>query len=106
MNENSFDNKSIGTNISMLRMRRGMRQIDLARNIEISQTHMSNIENGNTGVSLHTACKISQILHCSIDELVYGPNYRASASDKITTLIRIEDLVEALNLINTIKKEK
>lgn len=104
--DNEFNNKLIGSHITNIRMKQGMRQIDLARAVEISQTHMSNIENGNAGLSLHTACKISQILHCSIDELVYGPNYRASASDKITTLIRLEDLVEALNLINTIKKEK
>ncbi len=33
---------------------------------------MSNIENGNTGISLSMACKIAHVLECSLDELVYG----------------------------------
>lgn len=32
---------------------------------------MSNIENGNTGISLSMACKIAHVLECSLDELVY-----------------------------------
>lgn len=97
MNMNIFDNKSVGSNIAMLRMKHGMRQIDLARNIEISQTHMSNIENGNTGISLLTACKISSCLGCSIDDLVYGEKQTKPINSFKN--FSLEDLVEVLNIL-------
>lgn len=70
---NEINNKLIGSHIIRIRLKQGMRQIELARAAEISQTHMSNIENGNAGLSILSACKISQCLGCKIDELVYGP---------------------------------
>lgn len=70
---NEINNKLIGSHIIRIRLKQGMRQIELASAAEISQTHMSNIENGNVGLSLLSACKISQYLDCKIGELVYGP---------------------------------
>lgn len=99
MNMNIFDNKSVGSNIAMLRMKHGMRQIDLARNIEISQTHMSNIENGNTGISLLTACKISSCLGCSIDDLVYGPAETKKTNSLKDIPITLTDVIKALELV-------
>lgn len=99
MNMNIFDNKSVGSNIAMLRMKHGMRQIDLARNIEISQTHMSNIENGNTGISLLTACKISSCLGCSIDDLVYGIKENKKTNSLKDIPITLTDVIKALELV-------
>lgn len=61
MSFGELDLHSLGNNIKLLRKKVG-----------ISQTHMSNIENGNTGISLSMACKIAHVLECSLDELVYG----------------------------------
>lgn len=66
--------KDIGLNIKTMRTRANVSQHILARDISISQTHLSNIENGKTGVSLGIAIRISQSLHCSLDNLIYGPN--------------------------------
>ena len=99
MNINSFNNKSIGSNVSMLRRRLGMRQIDLARKIEISQTHMSNIEKGNTGISLLTACKISSCLGCSIDDLVYGIKENKKTNSIKDIPITLTDVIKALELV-------
>lgn len=65
--------KSIGLNIKTMRTRANISQYMLARNINISQTHLSNIENGKTGVSLGIAIRISKCLNCSLDSLIYGP---------------------------------
>lgn len=43
------DNKVVGANVRKIRISRGITQIQLANMLDISQTHMSNIENGNTG---------------------------------------------------------
>lgn len=95
--DNEFNNKLIGSHITSIRMKQGMRQIELARAVEISQTHMSNIENGNAGLSLHTACKISQCLGCSIDELVYGEKQTKPINSFKN--FSLEDLVEVLNIL-------
>lgn len=95
------DYKKIGENIRLIRMAKGTSQIKLARSLDISQTHMSNIENGNTGLSLTTAIKISRYLGCSIDELVYGKK-EAKESGKendILAGLSAEDLLDALKLI-------
>jgi hypothetical protein len=67
-----LDLHSLGNNIKLLRKKVGISQTQLANKIDVSQTHMSNIENGNTGISLSMACKIAHVLECSLDELVYG----------------------------------
>lgn len=82
-----------------------MRQIDLARKIEISQTHMSNIEKGNTGISLLTACKISSCLGCSIDNLVYGMEEKKTNSSKDIP-ITLTDVIKALELVAYSKYKK
>lgn len=96
-----IDYKKIGENIRIIRMTKGTSQIKLARSLDISQTHMSNIENGNTGLSLATAIKISRYLGCSIDELVYGKKEakESSKENDILAGISAEDLLDALKLI-------
>lgn len=97
-----IDYKDIGNNIRMYRISKGISQIKLARSLDISQTHMSNIENGNTGLSLVTAIKISQYLECSIDNLVYGKEkekVKNKQEENILSGFSAEDLVNALRLI-------
>lgn len=87
-----------------MRMSKGISQLRLAHLLGISQTHMSNIENGNTGMSLTTAIKIGKSLDCSVDELIYGQSSSHSkvATDMLTDLlegISAEDLLKALGLV-------
>ena len=50
-------NKMIGTRVKMLRITKGISQTELAKQIGVTQTHLSNIENGrcsaNIDVILH-----------------------------------------------------
>lgn len=93
-----LDNREIGQNIIKARLRHGIRQIDLARAAKISQTHMSNIENGYTGISLMSACRISQILGCSIDELVYGLKPTNKQNNSLEQ-INLKNLLDALKIV-------
>lgn len=107
--ENNINYKKIGERIRKLRIQRGISQIELARAIDVSQTHMSNIENGNTGISLWTAVKISRALKCSIDSFADEERYVDEQNNKVNSdnRIDIEDLITALRLIgrkNNIKK--
>ena len=100
--ENNINYKKIGERIKRLRIQKGISQIELARVIDVSQTHMSNIENGNTGISLWTAVKISRGLDCSIDSFADEEKYsdEPKAADRLEKYIDIEDLIAALRLIN------
>lgn len=60
---------------------------------------MSNIENGNTGISLWTAVKISRVLDCSIDQFADEDRYNNKNKPKKNHLIDIDDLAEALKII-------
>lgn len=66
------DMKVLGKNISLARRRRGVSQIDLAKQAAVSQVHLSCVENGKTGVALNIVIRLAESLGCSLDELVYG----------------------------------
>ncbi len=61
----------IGLNIAYYRKLRGMTQLQLAEAVNISRTHMSNIEAPNvpTSVSLDTLFEIADILDVDIASL-------------------------------------
>ena len=61
----------IGLNIAYYRKLRGMTQLQLAEAVNISRTHMSNIEATNvpTSVSLDTLFEIADILDVDITSL-------------------------------------
>lgn len=60
---------------------------------------MSNIENGNSGISLWTAMKISRVLGCSIDQMVDGNKDTSDDKHEKKMMIDIETLADALKLI-------
>lgn len=78
--------KDIGLNIKTMRTRANVSQHILAQDINISQTHLSNIENGKTGVSLGIAIRISKSLGCSLDNLIYGPG---AASERPSSQLKM-----------------
>lgn len=98
--ENNINYKKIGARIKMLRIQKGISQIELARAIAVSQTHMSNIENGNTGISLWTAVKIIRELGCSIDSFADEERYNSENEKAADAKIDIEDLIKALKIIS------
>lgn len=61
----------IGLNIAYYRKLRGMTQLQLAEAVNISRTHMSNIEAPNvpTSVSLDTLFEIADVLNVDIVSL-------------------------------------
>lgn len=62
----------IGLNIAYHRKRRGMTQLQLAEKINISRTHMSNIEapNMHTSISIETLLDIADALEVPASSLL------------------------------------
>lgn len=61
---------SIGENIKRIREENGLKQIELAEKLNISQSMVCQIERGTKVPSLPLGNEIAEVLNCSIDELV------------------------------------
>lgn len=62
--------KAIGKRIKIARIRANLTQETVAEKIGITPQHVSNIETGNSSVSLTTLVAIANLLGISIDELL------------------------------------
>ena len=70
---------TVGENIRSKRTLKGMKQIELARLVGVSQAMIAQIERGTKTVTVPLALDIAQILGCSIGELV-GETKQVNAS--------------------------
>jgi len=65
-----LDYKAIGKRIKIARIKADFTQEKLAETIELSPTHLSNIETGTTRVSLTTIVSLANALSVSVDDLL------------------------------------
>lgn len=65
-----LDYKAIGKRVKAARMRAGLTQEELAEKAGLSITHMSNIETGNSKLSLPMIVSLANALYVSVDELL------------------------------------
>lgn len=65
-----IDYYKIGQKIRKTRKARGLSQEEIAEAVDISVTHMSHIETGNTKLSLPVAVAIAEVLGISMDDLL------------------------------------
>ena len=71
--------KTIGARIKKARLARGINQADLADQIDIAVSHMSNIENGTTNFGVDILIRITEALQVSADELLRPDTPSANA---------------------------
>ena len=83
----------IGKRIRVIRQKRDWSQEQLAEKIDISVTHMSHIETGNTKLSLPVLVKVANALEVSTDELLCD----SLVSSKQIYVNEIAELVENCN---------
>lgn len=67
----------IGKRIKIARIQIGITQEKLAEQVNLSPSHMSNIETGTTKVSLSSIVKIANALSLTVDELLCDSLIRA-----------------------------
>lgn len=65
-----LDYKAIGKRIKIARIKADLTQEHLAEMVEISPTHMSNIETGTTRVSLTAIVSLANALSVTVDDLL------------------------------------
>lgn len=64
--------RKLGESIKSKRKSIGLTQEQLAEKIDLSPTHISNIETGKAKLSLPALVLICDVLKCSTDELLFG----------------------------------
>lgn len=64
------DYKEIGKNIRLMRIRHGISQSELAQRLDVSQTHMSNLEHDRVSVSLRVLLRLAHFFKYSVDTLL------------------------------------
>ena len=71
----SEEYRTIGLNIAYYRKLRGLTQLQLAEKIDVSRTHLSNIEAPNvpTSVSLEVILQIAHVLDIPAGKLLDSP---------------------------------
>lgn len=62
--------KRLGESIKRKRKKTGLTQEEIAEKVNLSPTHISNIETGKTKVSLQALIAICNVLNCLVDELL------------------------------------
>ena len=85
-----MDYYKIGQRIRKIRKAHGMSQEELAERVDISTTHMSHIETGNTKLSLPVLVDIATVLEVKTDDLL---NYNSA----VATSSALEDIAAVLD---------
>ena len=67
-----IDNKKIGANIRLARVKKMMSQSELAKLLGVTQTHMSNLERGRCGITVTMLNELTTIFEVETDALLYG----------------------------------
>ncbi|MCC0727228.1 helix-turn-helix transcriptional regulator [Clostridioides sp. ZZV14-6045] len=65
-----MDYKALGKRIKIARIKKGITQESIANEIDITPSHLSNVETGKTKVSLPTLIDIANALSINVDSLL------------------------------------
>jgi len=74
--------RDIGKNIKDLRVARNMKQDQLAEKLFVTRQTVSNYENGKSRPDIDTIIKLSEVLDCDVDNILYG-TAKTNNSEKI-----------------------
>lgn len=89
-----LDYKAIGKRIKIARIKADLTQERLAELIDISPTHLSNIETGTTRVSLNTIISIANALSVTDDDLLCDNIIMAKVQFEKDIALLLEDCDE------------
>ena len=90
-------NKLIGTRVKMLRITKGISQTELAKQIGVTQTHLSNIKNGRAGLTIPNLIKLHEALATPISS--FFEDIEGKPAEEKKSEVTLEDLTELLRLL-------
>lgn len=103
-----MDYYKIGQQIRKIRKAQGLSQEELAEKVNISTTHMSHIETGNTKLSLPVLVDIAAVLDVRTDDLI-SENLaatRSSALEEIAVVLEHCSAKESKVIVDVVRATK
>ena len=97
--QQEIDYAKLGLKIKEIRISKGLTQDTLAEMVSCNTSHISNVENNHTKVSLNVLLAITNALNTSID-------YLLSDQYENSSLALDNDILRAIQDYDTEKKEK
>ena len=97
--QQEIDYEKLGLKIKEIRINRGITQEKLAELVGCNTSHISNIENNHTKVSLNVLLSIANSLNTSID-------YLLSSQYQNSSFALDNEILRAIKNCDNIKKEK
>lgn len=95
-------NQEIGLRVRHMREQQALSRESLAEQAELSTQFLADIETGRKGMTVRTLRKLATALHCSSDDLVFGPS-ESSATVNPSLIYKILSLTpEQAGLANDI----
>lgn len=102
-----MDYYAIGQQVRKSRKARGLSQEQLAEMVNISTTHMSHIETGNTKLSLTVLVDIANALDVRTDDLLERSLYTTgNAVEEIAAVLECCSVQEAKTVVDIVKAVK
>ena len=98
-----LDFRVIGLKIKERRKHQGLTQENIANQLDVNPSHISNIECGHAKPSLTTLVRIANILQCSVDYFLEG-EYSFRRKDDVETLDR--QILDKMKYFDAEKKQK
>ncbi len=95
---------SLGCTIKTARMSKQLSQEKLAEMLGITPTHLKHIESENRKPSIDVLFNIVQILHISLDDLLFGKDTQKSEIYRQTELLLQQCTEKELNIVSDIIK--
>ena len=80
-----------GNRIQELRKERGLTQVELAEQLQISLRYLQKLESGKRGGSIEALAEISQFFQASLDYIILG---KAQNQEMRTKLLEIADYLK------------
>ena len=103
-----MDYYQIGQNIRKIRKAHGLSQEELAEKVNISTTHMSHIETGNTKLSLPVFVEIAAALEVRTDDLLHNTvtGTTSTSLDEIASVLERCNAQQARVIADVVKATK
>ena len=100
--------KGVGTRIRDARKNRGLSQAELAEKLNISLSHMGDIETGRTNFGIDILMRITEVLQVSADALLLTdvPEANAVYSSELAALIEGCSSTEKEAILQTVRSMK
>lgn len=93
----TYDRLAVGDRLRLKRTLLGFTQDEMAEKIDRAAKYYADIERGSCGMSVETMLALADVLHMSLDYLIYGKE--SSEQEKLQ---HTEEVAAILNMLNNL----